>query len=144
VAVSLPHSRVCRNFDARVLNSFHSSRYPTKPADTARKFDPTQSNHIILVRKNKFFEVPLEYNGVELSEAELQVCVFAHLLRVVHLFTLHPPVKSKRSSSLLELSLVSQLALLPVKIATFGLRQVREDDTHGIYSDHLFDRPVKI
>ena len=144
MAVSLPHSGVCRNFDAWGLNSFHSSRYPTKPADTARKFDPTENNHIILIRKNKFFEVPLAYNGVELSEAELQVCVFAHLPRVVHLFTLRPPVKSKRSSSWLELSPVSQLALLPVKIATSGLRQVREDDTHGIYSDRLFDRHVKI
>ncbi|KAF9646180.1 acyltransferase ChoActase/COT/CPT [Thelephora ganbajun] len=52
---------------------FHSSRYPTKPADTARKFDAVKNNHIIFVRKNKFFEVPLAYNGIDLSEAELQV-----------------------------------------------------------------------
>ncbi|KAJ6621836.1 acyltransferase ChoActase/COT/CPT [Mycena sp. CBHHK59/15] len=52
---------------------FHSSRYPTKPSDTARKFDPATHNHVVFVRKNKFFSVPLAHrSGQELSAAELE------------------------------------------------------------------------
>ncbi|KAF7346576.1 Carnitine acetyl transferase [Mycena sanguinolenta] len=52
---------------------FHSCRYPTKPSDTARKFDPATHNHVIFVRKNKFYSVPLVHpSGKELSAAELE------------------------------------------------------------------------
>lgn len=53
---------------------FHSSRYPIKPSDIARKFDPSTHNHVVFVRKNKFYAVPLtkEY-GKELTAAELEV-----------------------------------------------------------------------
>ncbi|KAJ6462051.1 acyltransferase ChoActase/COT/CPT [Mycena vitilis] len=52
---------------------FHSSRYPTKPSDTARKFDPATHNHVVFVRKNKFYSVPLAHaSGQELSAAELE------------------------------------------------------------------------
>ncbi|TRM64181.1 acyltransferase ChoActase/COT/CPT [Schizophyllum amplum] len=53
---------------------FHSSRYPVKPSDTARKFDPAAHNHVVFVRKNKFFTVPLaDASGRELSAADLEV-----------------------------------------------------------------------
>ncbi|KAH7913979.1 acyltransferase ChoActase/COT/CPT [Hygrophoropsis aurantiaca] len=53
---------------------FHSSRYPVKPSDTAKKFDPETHNHIVFVRKNKFYEVPFMTPwGDELSAAELEV-----------------------------------------------------------------------
>jgi len=52
---------------------FHSSRYPTKPSDTAEKFDHATNNHVVVIRKNKFFEVPLSHNGKELTAAELEV-----------------------------------------------------------------------
>ncbi|EGN98050.1 hypothetical protein SERLA73DRAFT_182914 [Serpula lacrymans var. lacrymans S7.3] len=53
---------------------FHSSRYPVKPSDTAKKFDANTHNHVVFVRKNKFFEVPLAGpDGKELSVAELEV-----------------------------------------------------------------------
>ncbi|KAI0763633.1 acyltransferase ChoActase/COT/CPT [Trametes elegans] len=52
---------------------FHSSRYPTKPSDTAKKFDPTKHNHVVFVRKNKFYKVALaDKSGRELSAAELE------------------------------------------------------------------------
>ncbi|KAL1702476.1 acyltransferase ChoActase/COT/CPT [Schizophyllum commune] len=52
---------------------FHSSRYPTKPSDTARKFDPAVHNHVVFVRKNKFFTVPLaDASGREYSAADLE------------------------------------------------------------------------
>lgn len=53
---------------------FHASRYPTKPSDTAHKFDPKAHNHVVFIRKNKFFSVPLAtVEGRELSAAELEV-----------------------------------------------------------------------
>ena len=51
---------------------FNSSRYPTKPADTARKFDPGTHDHIVFVRKNRFFEVQLAQDGRPLSLLELE------------------------------------------------------------------------
>lgn len=48
------------------------------PVDTAAKFDPQTHDHVVFVRKNRFFEVPLASpEGKELSAAELQVCVGA-------------------------------------------------------------------
>lgn len=52
---------------------FHASRYPVKPSDTAAKFDPKENNHIVVLRKNRFFIVPLATpDGAELSAAELE------------------------------------------------------------------------
>ncbi|EPS96518.1 hypothetical protein FOMPIDRAFT_1025351 [Fomitopsis schrenkii] len=52
---------------------FHSSRYPVKPSDKAHKFDPAAHNHVVFVRKNKFFKVPLaDKHGRELSAPELE------------------------------------------------------------------------
>jgi len=52
---------------------FHASRYPVKPSDTAEKFDPKTNNHIIVVRQNRFYVVPLANDaGVEFSAAEVE------------------------------------------------------------------------
>ncbi|KDQ62277.1 hypothetical protein JAAARDRAFT_121539 [Jaapia argillacea MUCL 33604] len=52
---------------------FHSTRLPVKPSDTAVKFDAKTHNHVVVVRKNKFFEVPLATaSGRELSADELE------------------------------------------------------------------------
>ncbi|KAH0832169.1 Choline/Carnitine o-acyltransferase-domain-containing protein [Lanmaoa asiatica] len=57
-------------------DSFHACRYPVKPCDTAAKFDPRTHDHVVFVRKNRFFEVSLASpEGVELSAAELEVQV---------------------------------------------------------------------
>ncbi|RDB15196.1 Carnitine O-acetyltransferase, mitochondrial [Hypsizygus marmoreus] len=54
---------------------FHASRYPTIPSDTAQKFSAAENNHIVVLRKNRFFVVPLTnpVTGQELSAAELEV-----------------------------------------------------------------------
>ena len=53
---------------------FHSSRYPVKPSDTAQKFDHVTNNHIVVIRKNRFFLVPLaDISGVEYSAAEIEI-----------------------------------------------------------------------
>ncbi|PFH53330.1 hypothetical protein AMATHDRAFT_55212 [Amanita thiersii Skay4041] len=53
---------------------FHACRYPVKPSDTAFKFDPNTHNHIVAIRRNRFYVVPLvDESGRELSAAELQV-----------------------------------------------------------------------
>ncbi|KAG8779386.1 Carnitine O-acetyltransferase mitochondrial [Ceratobasidium sp. 428] len=46
---------------------FNSSRYPVKPSDTAHKFDPSTNNHIVFIRKNKFYE----FDVTGLSTADL-------------------------------------------------------------------------
>jgi carnitine O-acetyltransferase len=54
---------------------FNSCRYPVIPSDTAHKFDPQSNNHVVFIRKNKFYSVPLEVNGVQLTTAELEAQV---------------------------------------------------------------------
>ena len=54
------------------LSRFNATRYPTKPSDTAEKFDPSTNNHFIFIRKNKLYEVQVVQNGKELSLAELE------------------------------------------------------------------------
>ena len=54
---------------------FHACRYPVKPSDTAEKFDHKLNNHVVFVRKNKFFEVTLVHSdGTWLSTQELETC----------------------------------------------------------------------
>ncbi|KAG8904608.1 Carnitine O-acetyltransferase mitochondrial [Tulasnella sp. 403] len=65
---------------------FNSSRYPVKPSDTARKFDPNTNNHVVFVRKNKFFEVPVVIDGVELGTKELE----AQIAEIIELAGPHP------------------------------------------------------
>ena len=60
---------------------FNSCRYPEKPSDIAKKFDPATNNHIVFVRKNKFYEVPILENGEVLSTAELEAYVFCSTIK---------------------------------------------------------------
>ncbi|KAG5353913.1 hypothetical protein C0989_000156 [Termitomyces sp. Mn162] len=54
---------------------FHATRFPAIPSDTAAKFDAAAHNHVVVVRKNRFFVVPLAHpaTGAELSAAELEL-----------------------------------------------------------------------
>lgn len=55
---------------------FNATRLPTAPSDTARKYDPDTHNHIVVARKNKFYEVPIVgSDGEWLSETEIEACV---------------------------------------------------------------------
>ncbi|KAI8391602.1 acyltransferase ChoActase/COT/CPT [Radiomyces spectabilis] len=51
---------------------FNNCRIPTKPSDVEIAFDPTQNNHIIAIRKNKFYVIDTIHNGRQLSTAELE------------------------------------------------------------------------
>lgn len=56
---------------------FNTCRYPGKEIDTAKKFDPDTHNHIVVLRRNKFYEVPImASSGDFLSEADLQQFVW--------------------------------------------------------------------
>ncbi|KAB5589040.1 Carnitine O-acetyltransferase [Ceratobasidium theobromae] len=48
---------------------FNAARFPVKPSDTATKFDPATNNHVVFVRKNRFFE----FDVTGLSTADLAV-----------------------------------------------------------------------
>ena len=54
------------------MYSFNASRYPVKPSDIAKKFDPKTHNHVVFVRKNKYYEVQMDEDGIPLSTAELE------------------------------------------------------------------------
>lgn len=53
---------------------FNATRLPTPKVDSARKYDPDTHNHVVVVRNNKFYEVPvIDEKGEWLSEKELEV-----------------------------------------------------------------------
>lgn len=55
---------------------FHAARLPEKPEDTATKYDPATHNHAVVLRKNRFFVLPLAGpDGAELSAAQLEAQV---------------------------------------------------------------------
>lgn len=53
---------------------FNATRLPTSPSDTAKIYDPLSHQHVVVVRKNKFYEVPVVgADGEWLSEKELEL-----------------------------------------------------------------------
>lgn len=52
---------------------FNACRYPEKPEDRTEKFDPAQNNHIVVVRKGRFYEFEVvDSKGEFLSEKDLE------------------------------------------------------------------------
>ncbi|GJN89602.1 hypothetical protein Rhopal_002589-T1 [Rhodotorula paludigena] len=52
---------------------FNASRIPTAGCDTAKIYEPEKHNHVVVVRKNKLYEVPVvDEKGEWLSEKELE------------------------------------------------------------------------
>ncbi|KAI9306674.1 acyltransferase ChoActase/COT/CPT [Cunninghamella echinulata] len=51
---------------------FNNCRMPKKPSDYEAIFDPIQHNHVIAIRKNKFYVIDTIHDGKQLSTNELQ------------------------------------------------------------------------
>ncbi|CAG8487063.1 10864_t:CDS:2 [Paraglomus brasilianum] len=51
---------------------FNACRYPAKPSDYGKTFDPDKNNHVVVIRNNKFFIVDLVVDGQQLSTAEIE------------------------------------------------------------------------
>ncbi|RCH91472.1 Carnitine O-acetyltransferase mitochondrial, partial [Rhizopus stolonifer] len=51
---------------------FNNCRIPKKPSDYEISHDPVKNNHVIVIRKNKFYVVDTFHKGQQLSTAELQ------------------------------------------------------------------------
>ncbi|RCH98843.1 Carnitine O-acetyltransferase mitochondrial [Rhizopus azygosporus] len=51
---------------------FNNCRIPKKPSDYEATFDILNNNHVVVLRKNRFYVVDTIYNGKQLSTAELQ------------------------------------------------------------------------
>lgn len=61
---------------------FNSTRLPVSPADIPFKADPALHNYVVVVRKNKFFKVPVvDAQGEFLSERDLE-SLFAEVVKV--------------------------------------------------------------
>lgn len=57
---------------------FNSTRVPASPLDVAKVYEPAKHEHVVVVRKNKFYEVPVvDEKGEWLSERELETYVLA-------------------------------------------------------------------
>jgi carnitine O-acetyltransferase len=59
----------------KIFYRFNSARFPTVPSDTAKKFAPEQHNHIVFVRNNRFYEVPVVIDGKEVSARDLEAMI---------------------------------------------------------------------
>lgn len=51
---------------------FNACRYPKKPSDYETAFDPAKNNHVVVMRKNKFYWFDLICNGKQLSTSEIE------------------------------------------------------------------------
>ncbi|KAL4938927.1 hypothetical protein BDV06DRAFT_199888 [Aspergillus oleicola] len=51
---------------------FNCCRIPANPADYPQKYPASENQHIVVVRKNQFFKVPLVVNGRPLNVSELE------------------------------------------------------------------------
>jgi carnitine O-acetyltransferase len=51
---------------------FNNCRMPKKPSDYEAIFDPVKNNHVVVIRKNKFYVIDTIHNGKQLSTNELQ------------------------------------------------------------------------
>lgn len=51
---------------------FNNCRMPKKPSDYEAIFDPVNNNHVVVIRKNKFYVVDTFHNGQQLSTSELE------------------------------------------------------------------------
>ncbi|KAI8055789.1 acyltransferase ChoActase/COT/CPT [Syncephalis plumigaleata] len=54
-------------------NIFNTCRYPVKPSDKLRSFDPTTHQHLAVMRKNQVFVFDLVQNGKRLSTADIEL-----------------------------------------------------------------------
>ncbi|KAI8615223.1 acyltransferase ChoActase/COT/CPT [Chytriomyces sp. MP71] len=60
---------------------FNSCRIPQEREDTTRLADPSENNHIIVMRKNQFFVVEVVVDGRQLSTSEIE-----SQLELIHFF----------------------------------------------------------
>jgi len=67
---------------------FNCCRIPADPSDFPRKFSAAENQHIVVVRKNQFFKVPLVLNGQALNVSELQ----QQFQRIIDIAQPAPPV----------------------------------------------------
>ncbi|KAL1982171.1 hypothetical protein VTN96DRAFT_1706 [Rasamsonia emersonii] len=51
---------------------FNCCRIPAEGADYPQKYSPQENQHIVVVRKNQFFKLPVVVDGQQLTTAELQ------------------------------------------------------------------------
>ncbi|KAF9893701.1 hypothetical protein FE257_009869 [Aspergillus nanangensis] len=67
---------------------FNCARIPASPADFPKKYPASENEHIVVVRKNQFFKIPLVINGHRLNNSELE----AQIRRVYEVATRVDPV----------------------------------------------------
>jgi carnitine O-acetyltransferase len=141
---------------------FNCCRIPAQPADFAKKYDTNTNKHIAVVRKNQFFKVLHEVDGVQLSAGELEA-QFARVIELANDSTSSPAVGALTSENrdtwtsaretLLAASPNNAAALETIESASFV---VCLDDTapvtleerahqywHGDGTNRFYDKPLQ-
>ncbi|KAI5814607.1 acyltransferase ChoActase/COT/CPT [Pyronema omphalodes] len=141
---------------------FNCCRIPAQPADFAKKYDTNANKHIAVVRKNQFFKVLHEVDGVQLSAGELEA-QFARVIELANDSTSSPAVGALTSENrdtwtsaretLLAASPNNAAALETIESASFV---VCLDDTapvtleerahqywHGDGANRFYDKPLQ-
>ncbi|KAJ5914911.1 Carnitine O-acetyltransferase [Penicillium tannophilum] len=67
---------------------FNCCRIPADPADYPQKYSAEENQHIVVVRKNQFYKVPLIVNGQALNVSELE----QQFQRIIEIAQPAPPV----------------------------------------------------
>ena len=138
---------------------FNCCRIPADGADYPKKYSADENQHIVVVRKNQFFKVPLVVNGQPLNVSELQ----QQYERIYEIAQRAPPVGvltvadrdlwTDARKKLLAADPANELALSDIESAGFllalddaapvTLEERGHQYWHGDGSNRWFDKPLQ-
>ncbi|OQE13805.1 hypothetical protein PENFLA_c043G08189 [Penicillium flavigenum] len=138
---------------------FNCCRIPADGADFPRKYPASENQHIVVVRKNQFFKVPLVIDGQQLNVSELE----KQFERIYEIAQPAPPVGvltvadrdhwTAARKTLVSLDPANELALQEIESAGFvvclddarpiTLAERCSQYWHGDGSNRWFDKPLQ-
>ncbi|KAJ5253057.1 hypothetical protein N7489_003467 [Penicillium chrysogenum] len=138
---------------------FNCCRIPADGADFPRKYPASENQHIVAVRKNQFFKVPLVVDGQQLNVSELE----KQFERIYEIAQPAPPVGvltvadrdhwTAARKTLVSLDPANELALQEIESAGFvvclddarpiTLAERCSQYWHGDGSNRWFDKPLQ-
>ena len=138
---------------------FNACRIPAKPADHPVKFSHEDNKHFVVIRKNQFFKVQHEANGVQLNTTELEK-QFSYILKnaerevgIGMLTTENRDIWTEAREHLLVAHPSNAAALKTIESASFvvclddaapvTLEERAHQYWHGDGSNRWFDKPLQ-
>ncbi|KAJ6086243.1 Carnitine O-acetyltransferase [Penicillium sp. IBT 16267x] len=138
---------------------FNCCRIPAHPADYPQKYSTEENQHIVVVRKNQFFKVPLVVNGQALNVSEFE----QQFQRIIEIAQPAPPVGvltvadrdhwTAARKKLIAANPANEQALRDIESAGFvvclddakpvTLEERANQYWHGDGSNRWFDKPLQ-